>query len=310
MQYDVIIIGGGPAGLCAGIYCARRGLKTLIIERQAIGGAMLYSEDIDNYPGFSHASGADISKRMEGHCRRLGVEFLIDDVKGMTVKGKTKKVKTSEKEFSCTAIILCTGGSPRKLGVPGEEQFRGKGVSYCATCDAPFFKGKTVAVIGGGSSAVTEALYLCKIAKKVMIIHRRDSFRAEEIDVKRIQKAGVQKIMSSVVKEIRGAKLVSSLLIETPKGEKEVLVDGVFIQVGTDPNSELAKKAGCACDEHGFALVDHEQATTLPGVFAAGDVCGGIEQIATAVGQGCVAALSAYAYVQKPYWTKPALKRP
>jgi thioredoxin reductase (NADPH) len=231
----------------------------------------------------------------------------MDEVEDIAVKGDTKKVKTSGKTLSSKAIILCTGGSPRKLGVPGEETFTGKGVSYCATCDAPLFKGKTVAVVGGGSSAVTDAIYLSNIAKKVFIIHRRDSFRAEEVDVKKMGKAGVEKIMNANVKRIKGKTRVSSLLVETPERETDIEVDGVFIQAGTEPDTRLATHAGIKLDDKGFIIVDRDQATNVSGVFAAGDATGGIEQIATSVGQGCVAALSAYAYAQKPYWTKHPL---
>lgn len=294
--------------MCAGIYCARRALKTLIIERRGIGGAMLWSEDIDNYPGLPSSTGADISKKMEDHCRKSGAQFLMDSVERIDAKGATKKVKTTSKTVSCKSIIICTGGSPRKLGVAGEERLRGKGVSYCATCDAPLFKGKTVAVVGGGSTAVTEAIYLSKIAKKVYLIHRRESLRAEHADIEKLEKAGVKKVLNATVKEVKGTATVESLLVETPRGRKEVRVDGVFIQVGTDPETGLAKQAGATLDANGFVTVDANQATTVPGMFAAGDVTGGIEQIATAVGQGCVAALSAYTYLEKPYWATNAYK--
>jgi thioredoxin reductase (NADPH) len=303
-DYDVIIIGGGAAGICAGIYCVRREMKTLIVEKLGIGGAMLWSEDIDNYPGFGKSTGAEISKKMGDHAKRLGVEFLLEEVKKVDLNGEIKKVKTSSKDLKCKAVIFCTGGSPRKMGVPGEDALRSRGVSYCATCDAPFFKDRIVAVFGGGSTAVEEATYLTKIAKKVMIVHRRDEFRAEESEIKKMEKAGVEKILNAKVKGIKGDKRVTSFVIETPEGEKEIKVDGIFIQIGNMPNSDLARGAGVKVDEKGFIAVDKNQTTNIPGVFAAGDVTGGIEQIVTAVGEGCAAALSAYAYIEKPYWVK------
>lgn len=304
MDYDVIIIGAGAAGMTAGIYCVRRELKTLIIEKMGIGGAMLYSEDIDNYPGMGRITGQELSQKMEAHARRLGVEFMLGEVTAMDLEGEVKTVSVGDKKLKTKAVIISTGGSPRKMGIPGEEEFRGRGVSYCATCDGPFFKDKVIAVFGGGAAAVEEAIYLSKIGSKTMIIHRRDKFRAEERELKRMRESGVELILNARVKEIRGDEMVKSFIVETPDGTKEIRVDGIFIQIGNIPNSELAKRASVAVDEKGYIIVNDKKETSIKGVFAAGDVTGGVEQISTAVGEGCIAALSAYEHIAHPYWVK------
>lgn len=299
-MYDLIIIGAGPAGISAGIYAIRRGLKTVILEKASVGGQMLLTNEIENWPGFEMISGSDLAGRMESHVKKLGVEVKAEEVIGMSLDGDVKKVATREKEYETRAVIIATGGQHRKLGIKGEGEFAGKGVSYCATCDAPFFKDKAVAVVGGGNIAAEDSLYLSEIASKTYLIHRKDSLRAEEAIQEKLKKKGVEFILNSEIEEILGEKFVNSIKI---KGGKTLKVDGVFISIGIVPSTTMTKGAGVELDEKGYVKVNREQETNVPGVFAAGDVTGGVMQISTAVGEGCIAALSAYKHVKKPYWS-------
>jgi len=298
-MYDLIIIGAGPAGISAGIYAIRRGLKTVILEKASVGGQMLLTNEIENWPGFEMISGSDLAGRMESHVRKLGVEIRAEEVIGMTLDKDVKKVTTRSGKHETKAIIIATGGQHRKLGIKGEDEFAGKGVSYCATCDAPFFKGKAVAVVGGGNIAAEDALYLSDIASKVYLVHRKESLRAEEAIQKRLKKKGVEFVLNSEIEEISGDKFVNSIKL---KNEKILKVNGIFISIGIVPSTTMAKGAGVELDEKGYVKVNREQETNLAGVFAAGDATGGVMQISTAIGEGCIAALSAYKYVKKPYW--------
>jgi len=299
-MYDVIIIGAGPAGLTAGIYAVRRALKTLIIEKTAVGGQILLAKDVENYPGFDCISGRDLAEKMGNQARDLGVEIVMGEVMGMDLNGEIKTVITRENQYRGKAVIIATGGIHKKLGTKGEEKFAGKGVSYCATCDAPFFKDRTVAVIGGGDGAVNDALYLSEVAKKTYLIHRREHLRAEEVRQKKLLERGVELILDTVVEEINGDEFVDSISIRNVKtGEiKKLDVDGVFISIGSVPSTLMAKSAGVEVNDKGHIVVNKDQETNIPGVFAAGDVTGGIMQISTAVGEGCIAALSAYKYIK------------
>jgi thioredoxin reductase (NADPH) len=304
MIYDVIIVGGGPAGMTAAIYAAKRELSTLLIEKGPFGGYMLLTNNIENYPGFLRISGKDLSEKMEEQVRSLNVEILNADATKIHVDGNIKKVVTTEGEYRCKSIILAVGGGHQKLEVKGEKEFTGRGVSYCATCDAPFFKGKIVAVIGGGNSAISDALYISDLAKKTYMIHRRESLRAEEARQRELKNKGVEILLNTAIEEITGDRFVSAVKIRDKEtGEtKKLRLDGVFISIGTVPHSELARDAGIELDDKHFIKVDRSQETNVEGVFAAGDVTGGVLQIATAVGEGCIAALSAYKHVKKPYW--------
>ncbi len=304
MIYDVIIIGGGPAGITAGIYAVRRNLKTLIIEKTAIGGQVLLAKDIENYPGFGKTSGIGLSERMEKQARALGVEIVLDEVIRIDLKNKIKAIITNENKYEAKSVIIATGGEHRKLMVKGEWEFLGRGVSYCATCDAAFFKGKTVVVVGGGNAAVEDAIYLTSTAKKTYLIHRGKELRAEEVEQKKLINGGVEILLNTVVEEIIGKDSVDLIKIKNIKTKeiKEIRIDGIFISIGTIPSLEIAKDAGVESGPKGYIKTDESKQTNIEGVFAAGDVTGGVMQVAKAVGDGCVAGLSAYKFVKNPYW--------
>lgn len=307
MIYDVIVIGAGPAGLCAAIYAVRRNLKTLVINKGVVGGQLLLAKEVGNYPGFETISGPELAKRMHEHAKKNQVEIVQDEVIKIEVdNNKIKNVKTIENEYKSKAVIIATGCTHRKLGVEGEKEFTGKGVSYCATCDAPFFKGRAVAVVGGGNTAVSDALYLSDIAKKVYLIHRRDELRAEEVEQKKLKEKKVEFMLKSVIVKIAGDKMVNGILVRNldTNETKELEVSGVFISVGNKPSPEFCEELGVKKTDKGYLEVNQKQETNIEGIFAAGDVTGGVLQIATAVGGGCVASLSAYEYVKRPYWSK------
>lgn len=308
-NWELIIIGAGPAGLAAGIYATRSGLKTLILEEKIAGGTTADAPSIENYPGFQTISGLELAQKMTEHARNAGVEIHeFENVTGLDLKGDMKLVRTSKMTYETKAVIIASGSHYRQLGVPGEEQFRGRGVSYCGLCDGPLFKGKRVLVVGGGNSALITTLYLGGIASEVKLIHRKDSFRAEEALVKALkEKQNVEALLNTEVKEIRGEKLVNKAILfnNKTKETKELLVDGIFVQVGEDPNSQLAKDAGVLIGEDGYILIDILQKTNMSGVYAAGDVTNHpVKQVGTAVGQGITAATEAYGYVRRPYYKR------
>ncbi len=308
-NWDLIIIGAGAAGLAAGIYGVRSGLKTLIIEEKMAGGTTADAPVIENYPGFERISGMELAQRMVAQCRGLGVVIHeFEKVVSLDLKGDDKIVKTSKGVYMAKAVLIASGTSYRQLGVLGEAEFKGRGVSYCGICDGPLFKGKRILVVGGGSSAVATALYLSDIVSEVTVAHRRDSFRAEEALAKALMgKSNVKILWNSELKEIKGEKLVSkAVLYDKKTGEvKELPVEGIFVQVGEVPNSQLAREAGVEVDEHEYIKVDIFQRTNIPGVYAAGDVTNHpFKQVGTAVGQGITAALEAYGYIRRPYYRK------
>ncbi|RLI38167.1 thioredoxin-disulfide reductase, partial [Candidatus Bathyarchaeota archaeon] len=304
---DLIIIGAGPAGLSAAIYAARMGLDVLVIEKNLAGGLMLEIPLIENYPGFPEGvSGQELAKLMVEQARSSGAEVKeLEEAVELDLSGDLKTVRTRKASYGARAVLIATGSSHRKLGVPGEEEFRGRGVSYCGLCDGPLFRGRRVLVVGGGNAAATTALFLSDLASEVFLVHRRDALRAEEALVRRMAEKGIKLILSSVVVAIEGDDVVRAVRLRNVKtGEESGLqVDGVFIQVGEVPNSELAAKAGVDVDERGFIIVDGRQRTNIPGVYAAGDVTNHpVKQVATAVGQGVVAAVEAYGFIRRPYW--------
>jgi thioredoxin reductase (NADPH) len=308
-SWELIIIGAGAAGLAAGIYGARSGLKTMIIEEKMAGGTTSDAPVVENYPGFSQISGGELAEKMTLHCRKTGVTIHeLETVTGLELQGDRKIVKTSKAAYEANALIIATGSHYREIGVVGEKEFRGRGVSYCGVCDGPLFKGKRVLVVGGGNSAAITTLYLSGIVAEVMVAHRREAFRAEEACVKDIaSKKNAQVFWNTEVREIKGEKLVNKVvLFDNKAGEtKELAVDAVFVQVGEAPNSQLAKGSGVEVDEHGYIKIDMFQRTSVLGVYSAGDVTNHpVKQVGTAVGQGITAALEAYGYIRRPYYRK------
>jgi thioredoxin reductase (NADPH) len=308
-NWDVIIVGAGSAGLSAGIYAVRSGLKTLILDERLAGGTISDSPKVVNYPGFHEISGQELAEKMTMHSKKLGtVIHDLETVTDLTLADEKKIVTTQKATYEAKAVILAMGSHYKEIGVKGEKEFRGKGVSYCGVCDGPFFKGKKVLVIGGGNSACITTLYLSGLAGQVTVVHRREAFRAEELLVSDIaSKSNVNVIWNTEVEEIKGDRQVRTVALKNNlTGEKsELVVDAVFVQVGEAPNSQTAKTAGVETDEVGYIKINIKQETNILGVYAAGDVTNHpIKQVGTAVGQGITAALEAYAYIRRPYYKK------
>lgn len=299
-MYDLIIIGGGPAGLTAGIYTQRARLKTLLLEKAAVGGQISVSDVIENYPGFSSISGAGLMEKFEEQARGLGLEIQFTDVLDIRDIGKEKLVKTSDGDISAKSIIVATGAKPKILGIPGEKEFTGKGVSYCATCDGPFFKAQRVLVVGGGDTAVKEAVYLSKIAAKVYIAHRRDKFRAEKIlQEKALSIPNIEMLWNNTLKEIKGNTGVEKVVLQNIKDNsvKELGIDGIFIFVGINPTTDFVDVEK---DKYGFIKTDQNMQTSVKGIFAAGDCrITPLKQVSTAVGDGAIAAFMAEKYIEE-----------
>ena len=306
---ELVIIGAGAAGLAAGIYAARSGLKTLILEEKLAGGNTADAPIIENYPGFLSISGRELAQKMLAHCKKFNVEIHeMERVTGLNLKGERKTVKTDKAVYETKTVIIASGTHYRELGVPGEKEFYGRGVSYCGVCDGPLFKGKRVLVVGGGNAAAVTALYIAGLASQVKLSHRRDVLRAEESLVKALEsKENVEILWNTELKEIKGKDLVEKVtLFNNKTGDTwELKIDGVFVQVGEVPNSQLAREAGVKVDEGGYIVVDVRQRTNIAGVYAAGDVTNHpVKQVGTAVGQGITAALEAYGYIRRPYYYK------
>ncbi len=301
MAYDVVIIGGGPAGLTAGIYTKRAMLKAVLLEKIGIGGQIIVTDLVENFPGFLEISGADLAMKFEEHARKFGLETKsMAEVSGIEDKGKTKTVKTMEGDIEAKAVIIATGTTPRKLCAKGELGFIGKGVSYCATCDGFFFRDKVVVVVGGGDSAITEAIFLTRMAKKVYVVHRRDKLRAEKINQEHaFANPKISFVWDSVVEEIAGKNVVEKVIVRNVKTNaiSEIKTDGVFIYVGLIPNTAFANVKK---DEWGFIIANDKMETSARGIFVAGDCrVTPLRQIATAVGDGAIAAVSAERYIEE-----------
>jgi thioredoxin reductase (NADPH) len=302
-MYDLIIIGGGPAGLTAGIYAVRSGLSTLILERSEISGQIALADIVENIPGFPSISGVELMERFKSHAQEAGVETKITDVLSVRSEGGKKIVSTDSGDLESRAVIIATGANPKHLNVPGEKELISKGVSYCATCDGPFFRNKTVAVVGGGNSAITDALFLSRIARKVYVIHRKDRLRASKILQDRaFASPNIEFIFNSRVTEIVGSKgeirRVEKIILEDVKSSliSELAIDGVFIYIGIHPNTEIANVEK---NEDGYIKTNSLLETSEKGVYAAGDCRDtNIWQVVAAVRDGALAASSAHEYIE------------
>lgn len=300
---DVVIIGAGPAGMTAAVYASRANLDTIMIERGMPGGQMADTGAIENYPAFESILGAELSNKMFEHAKKFGAEYVYGDVKEVIDEGKYKVVKAGDKQYKTKTVIITTGAQPRKLGVPGEDELRGRGVSYCAVCDGAFYKDKEISVIGGGDSAVEEGIYLTRFAKKVTIIHRRDTLRAQKIIQDRaFDNEKVEFIWDAAVEEMNGENdQISSLTIKNTKtGETSTFdTEGVFVYIGMDPLSDPFKSLGIV-DEDGYIPSNENMETSIPGVYSAGDIrVKDLRQIVTATGDGSIAAETAQKYIEQ-----------
>lgn len=302
-DFDLVIIGGGPAGLTAGLYATRARINTIMLEKVVPGGQVLTTDWIENYPGFPEGiAGGDLVAKLTEQAKRFDLSIDNGNVVSLDFSSDIKKIELSDKTVTAKAVIIATGASPRKLSVPGEERFIGKGVSFCGTCDAPFFKDRVVAAVGGGDTAVQESLYLTKFAKKVYLIHRRDELRATKILQERaFANDKIEFVWDSVVTDIEGGLMnVEKVALKNVKTDetRRIDVDGCFVWVGIHPSTEFIKGA-VKVDESGFIITGGNMETSVPGVFAAGDVRNTpLRQIVTAAGDGAIAAFSAEHYIE------------
>lgn len=302
-EFDTVILGGGPAGLSAAIYSARGACSTAIIDTSMLGGQPTNYLELENYPGFGLVDGFDLMEKFEQHVDKFGVaKFPMQEIEDIDLTSQIKTVKTKEAAFKAKTVIIATGAQPKKLDIPGEKEFTGRGVSYCAVCDGAFYKDKIVAVVGGGNSAIEEAMYLTKFAKKVYVIHRRDTLRADKIIQKRAFKnEKIEFIFDTIPKEILGEDVVNTVILENLKANKinQLQVDGVFPYVGFSPNIYSFDKQ-LKQDESGFIITDETMQTSVEGVFAVGDVRQTpLRQVVTAAADGAVGAVYAVKYLEK-----------
>lgn len=300
-SYDVIVIGGGPGGYTAALYAARANLSTLVMEKFSPGGQMATTDIVENYPGFVDGiNGFELGMKMQQSAERFGVKTKFAEVKSVDLESNPKLIHTKRDTFEAKTVILATGAFPRELGLENERSLRGRGVSYCATCDGSFYKGKTVVIVGGGNTAVADAIFLAKICEKVYLVHRRDELRASKTYMTALEKAdNIEFIWSSEVVEIQADQFVSGVKVKNRKDEsvREVACDGVFIAIGNIPNTELFK-GQVELDEAGYVLADETTKTNLSGVFAVGDMRKKpLRQIVTAVADGAVASKFAEEYI-------------
>lgn len=298
-KYDIIIVGAGPGGLTAGIYAGRQGTKTLILDKNLAGGIGREVPEMENYPGFDLVSGLELAEKMKNQCVKnveLHENEGVNTIEKIENNDYNFKVESDEHSYLTKTVIIATGSSHQQLNIPGEEEFKGRGVSYCATCDGMFFAGKDIAMVGGGNSALQEAVFLSNLGCNVTVIHRREEFRAEQYLQDKLKEKGIKTIMNATVEEIKGDMLVSSITIKDKEsGElKDLEVDGVFISVGYKPHTKLAEELGVDLDKSNQIITDKNQKTNIDYVYSAGDVCGGVKQWVVACGEGAIAATSAY----------------
>lgn len=301
-NYDVVIVGGGPAGLTAGIYAGRQNLKTLILDKDLAGGQAREVPVIDNYPGFSMANGLELIESTKSQTAKYASIHEFEEVLDVSKEDDYFIIKTSKGEYTSKSIILTTGSKHRQLNVKGENEHLGKGISYCATCDGMFFKGKNILVVGGGNTAAIDALYLNDLGCKVTIVHRRDELRCQKYLEDRLIESNIPIIWNTTVEAIEGEPLVNNVKLVNKEGIKsEISVNGVFIAVGDIPYNNIACGLNLKLDEDGSILVDKNQRTSLDNVYSAGDVTGGLKQWIVACGEGAVAAISAYEDIIKNF---------
>ena len=301
-DYDLVIVGAGPAGLTSAIYAARARMKVLVVEKTAPGGQVIITDWVENYPGFPDGiSGFDLGEKMKTQAVNMGIEIETAEVSSVDFSGEKKQIHFSDRTVTAATVIIASGSSPKRLNI-GEEKFIGKGVSFCATCDAPFFRDKTVVAVGGGDTAIKEAVFLTKFASKVYVIHRRDELRAEKIIQERaFENERIEFVWDSVVTGVEGFFGIEKVNVENVKtGEKsEIQAAGCFVWIGIIPNTDFLENSGITLDEGGFIETDAEMKTSVPGVYAVGDVRNtSLRQIATAVGDGAMAAVSAEHYTE------------
>jgi thioredoxin reductase (NADPH) len=300
-HWDVIIVGAGPAGLCAGIYCGRARLRTLVLDKLAPGGALLITDAVEDYPGFDRISGTELAERMEAQARKFGAEFRVAEVKQIAVNGTKKVVTTEDETLTTDVVIITSGSSAHRLGVPGEARFLGRGVSTCALCDGAFFQNEVIAVVGGGDSALKEALFLTRFASRIHLVHRRDQFRAQKNWQDKVRAhPKIELVLDSVVEEILGEATVSGIRVRNLKTglDRQLPVSGVFVFIGSQPNTYFAKDH-LEHDASGYLVTDADMATAVPGIYVAGDVRSQLtRQISNAVGDATVASVAAEHYLE------------
>lgn len=299
--YDVIVIGGGPGGYCAALYAARANLKTLVIEKFAPGGQMATTDIVENYPGFVEGiNGFELGMQMKKGAERFGVKTKLAEVKSVDLESNPKAIHTAKEIFEAKTVILALGAFPRELGLPNERMLRGRGISYCATCDGMFYRDKTVVIVGGGNTAVADAIFLAKICKKVYLVHRRDELRASKTYMDSLERTeNIEFLWSSEVTEIQADEFVTGVVVKNKKDDslREVACDGVFVAIGNVPNTELIK-GQVELDEAGYVPADETTRTNIPGVFAVGDMRNKpLRQIVTAVADGAVASKYAEEFI-------------
>ncbi|QYH34377.1 thioredoxin-disulfide reductase [Lactobacillus helveticus] len=302
-EYDLVVIGAGPGGMTAAMYGARANLKVAMIDRGVYGGQMNNTAEVENYPGFPSIMGPDLGEKMYKSATKQGVEFVYGDVQKIELDGQKRIVKMDPEDITAKAVIIATGSTNRKLGIPGEEEYSGRGVSYCAVCDGAFFKDENVAVVGGGNSAISEGLYLANLAKDVDVIHRRDQLRAERVlQTRAFKNPKMEFTWDSVPVEIVGDEnKVTGVKVHNKKTDEDKVIDasGVFIYIGNVPNSEPFKELKIT-DDQGWIITNDQMETTVPGIYAVGDVRQKkLRQIVTAVGEGGIAGQNAFEYISE-----------